>query len=146
MWPHTTLCLWTSGQSDCVNSTDTSQQKLTPRGWVVLVKLPVAQLLKNFPNILPKPNVHKSSPLVQILSQINPVHTTPSNFMLFWHQCLGLHNGRFHSGFPLKSNIHSSSTPCVLYDLPLFLLDLIVLITFGQETQQEDNKRRKIML
>jgi hypothetical protein len=52
--------------------------------------------------------VHKSPPQVPILSQIDPVHTTPfslsSTLILSTHLlCLGLPSGLFPSGFP--SNI-----------------------------------------
>jgi hypothetical protein len=48
--------------------------ELTAWSWVLLRKPPVAQLLKNFPTFY----IHKSSPVVSILNQMNPVHTTPS--------------------------------------------------------------------
>jgi hypothetical protein len=47
--------------------------------------------------------VHKSPPLVPILSQIDPVHTTPSYsyiLTLSTHLHLGLPSGLFPSGFP----------------------------------------------
>jgi hypothetical protein len=53
----------------------------------------------------PKVNycVHKSPPLVRILSQINPVHTTLSYLLKIHfniiHPFLGLPSGLFHSGF-----------------------------------------------
>jgi hypothetical protein len=55
--------------------------------------------------------VHRSLPLVPILSQIKPVHTTKyqlSNipFNIIRHRCLGLPSGLFLSGFPI-SNLHA---------------------------------------
>jgi hypothetical protein len=65
---------------------------------------------KNFPNILYDPNfhyrVHKSLPLVPILSQINPVHVTPSYFskinfnIIFLPTCRS--SQRCFSWFPSK--------------------------------------------
>jgi hypothetical protein len=50
--------------------------------------------------------VHKSPPLVPILSWINPVHTTPfylrSILILSTHLQLGLSSGLFPSGLPTK--------------------------------------------
>jgi hypothetical protein len=47
--------------------------------------------------------VHNSPPLVPILSQINPVHTTPSYVLILsFHLRLGLPSGLFPSGFPIK--------------------------------------------
>jgi hypothetical protein len=50
----------------------------TPWNWALLEKLPVAQLLNNFPTSYGTAKFHKSPSLVPILSQINPVHTAPS--------------------------------------------------------------------
>jgi hypothetical protein len=65
---------------------------------------------KEFPNILQNPkihyHIHMRLPLVPILSQINPVHYTPSyvrsTLTLSTHLHLGLSSGLFHSGFPTK--------------------------------------------
>jgi hypothetical protein len=65
---------------------------------------------QELPSILWYPKVHyrvhKTTPLVHILSQIDPVHTNPSHLsilMSFTHRRLRLPSGPFSSGFP--SNI-----------------------------------------
>jgi hypothetical protein len=90
---------------------------------------------QEFPNILRKPNnhshAHKSSPLVPILSQINLVHTTLSYFLrsifiISSHLQLGLPSCLFPSHIPLRP--HACCMSC-----PLILLDLVILITYGEE-------------
>jgi hypothetical protein len=83
------------------------------------------QLLKNFPTIYVTPKVHyrvhKSPPLVPI-SQIDPVHTTPSYlsiFILSTHLCLGLPSGLFPSGLPTNILCAVLFSPCVLHALPI---------------------------
>jgi hypothetical protein len=89
----------------------TYKTELTSWRWVLLEKPLVAQLL--FPNILRNPKVHyrvhKNPPLVPILSQINPVHTTPSNLSKIHssHLRLGLPCG-FLSFWFLHPNL-----PCI---------------------------------
>jgi hypothetical protein len=64
---------------------------------------------QELPSILGNPEVHyrvhKSSPLVPILSQIDPIHTIPSylskiHLILSTHLRLGLPSGLVPSGFP----------------------------------------------
>jgi hypothetical protein len=78
---------------------------------------------QDLPSILWNTNIrfrfHKSPPLVPILSQTNPVHTTPhsisprSIFIISSHLRLGLTSDLFPSGFP--SNDMSSSYPHSCY-------------------------------
>jgi hypothetical protein len=81
---------------------------------------------QELPNILWNPKVHhcvhKSPPLVPILRQINPVHTTPSYLrsilILSTHLCLGLPRSLFPSGILtnilyafLSATIHANALP-----------------------------------
>jgi hypothetical protein len=78
------------------------------RGWALPEKLPIVQPFRKFPAILRNVKVdhrvHKSPPLVPILSQFDPIHTIPSYLrsilILSTHLHLGLPSGLFPSGFP----------------------------------------------
>jgi hypothetical protein len=96
---------------------------------------------QKFPNILWNPKlhyrVHKSPPLVPILSQMIPVHTTPSYFsdlLLSYHLRLGLSNVLFPSGFPIKIP-YAVLLSLMLATCPsyLILLDFTILIIFEEE-------------
>jgi hypothetical protein len=86
---------------------------------------------QEFPNILWNPKfhyrVHKSLPLVPILSQIN--HSIPphpislrSILILYSHLRLGLPSGLFPSGSPMRAKCPAQP----------ILLDLIILILLGE--------------
>jgi hypothetical protein len=85
--------------------------------------------------------VHKSPPLVPILSHINPLHTTPSHpislrstLIQSTHLHLGLSSGLFPSDFPTNI-LYAVLFAYVRATRPahLIFLDLIILITFGQK-------------
>jgi hypothetical protein len=68
-------------------------------------------------------NVHKSPPMVRIMSQINQVNTTPSylskiHFNII-HLYLGLPSGLFPSGFSIKILYPFLFSPFVLHALPI---------------------------
>jgi hypothetical protein len=51
-----------------------TSKQLTPETEILLDKLTVPQLVKKFPVFDGKQKIHSSTPLVSILSQINPIH------------------------------------------------------------------------
>jgi hypothetical protein len=95
--------------------------------WALPEKLPIVQPFRKFPAILRNPKVHhrvhKSPPLVPILSQFDPVHTIPSYLrsilILSTHLRIGLTNGLFPSGFPTNILHAFLISPFVLHALPI---------------------------
>jgi hypothetical protein len=94
------------------------------------------------PNILWNPMVnyrfYKSPPLVPILSEIDPVHTTPtslrSSLVMSDHIRLGLPSGLFPSGSPNSILYAFLFSPLrVTFTVYFILLDLIILIIVGEK-------------
>jgi hypothetical protein len=102
-----------------------------------LEKLPVVQLLKNFPTFLDAEGSLSCS-LVPILSQIDSVHNTATYFSRthfnIIHQPMStLPSDHFHSGSPTKFLYAFFLSPiratCLFH---LIIFDLIILITLGE--------------
>jgi hypothetical protein len=112
------------------------------RSWALLEKLPIVQPLKNFPAFYGTRRfiiVFTRAPLAPILSQIDPVYTIPfyllrSILLLPTHLRLCLPSGLFLSVFPtnILYAILFSHIRATCHD-HLILLDLIILIMFGEE-------------
>jgi hypothetical protein len=95
------------------------------------------------PSILWNPKVHyrvhKSLPLILILSHINPIHTIPCylskiHFNIVTHSRVGLPSGVFPSGFP-NNILYAFFFSLIRATCPAHLvpLDLIILINLGEE-------------
>jgi hypothetical protein len=82
--------------------------------------------------------IHKIPPLVHILSQINPVHTTlfyisKTNFLRSTHLRVGLLSGLFRYDFPTNKLYAFLFTIRAICPSHLILLGLIILIILGEE-------------
>jgi hypothetical protein len=115
--------------------------------WALLEKLPTVQLLKNFPEFCGTQRfitmftraLHWSLSWARLIQSI-PSH--PISLKIYinivQHLCLGLPNGLFPSGLPINILYALFFSPIRdTYPAQLILLDLIILIMFGEEYSYE---------
>ena len=113
-----------------------------PRCWVLPEALTVRQLVPTRPHFR-KLKVHyriqNSPPPVPFLSQINPVHVSPFRFLKFRFKIIHPPKPR-SSKWSLSLNsptpklcMHLSYLPCVPHVLPIFFLNLITRMQFGDQ-------------
>jgi hypothetical protein len=107
---------------------------------------------QKLPNILWNPKVHyrvhRSPPPVTILSQTNPIHTTPtylrSILLLFSHLRLGLPSDIFLSGSSTKDPICIPFT-CMLHALP-FSCSLITFQLYMSKSRCYESSHYAVFL
>jgi hypothetical protein len=125
--------------------------------WLLLEKLTVAPLVKNFLSILwnrkVHNHIHKSPPLVRILNQINSAQALPSNFLwsvliLSSHIHLGLRSGNFHSAFPTVTVAALSliCATCLFISPPLiWSLWFYIYIYMALTEHEAESYRREVI-
>jgi hypothetical protein len=114
---------------------------LIPRSRVLLEKLIIRSARQEIICLLWNQKIHyrvqKRPPPVPVLSQMNPIHTLPSDFLkiiliLSSHLSLGLPSGLFPTGLQTKPLYTFLISPCAACPAHLILLDLILLIIFAE--------------
>jgi hypothetical protein len=82
-------------------------------------------------------HVHKGPPLVPTLNQLKKVHATPSYLRSVLisssHLRLRLFSVLFPYDFPTKALYAFLFFPCVLHPLHIFVIDLFILFSVGEE-------------
>jgi hypothetical protein len=96
--------------TNCTNViTRTNSTQLSPP-WEVASCAATQEIPSSIWNTQVYYRVHKSPPLVPILNQNDPVHTTPSYLILSTQLRIGLPGGLFPSGFPTNVIKFKNST------------------------------------
>jgi hypothetical protein len=130
-WPNHKISLNLPGRWEIAN-------KLTPWSWILLEKLPVAQLLKNFQALYANRRfitvftraLHWSLCWARSIQSISPHCLSKIHLNIILELCLGLPGGLFLSGFQNQNPIYIPLLPMHATDpVHPILLDLIIIIT-----------------
>jgi hypothetical protein len=112
---------------------DAVRSKLTLRSRVILEKLIVPQLVKKFQHLM-NPNIcyciHKSPLCLPVLSQINPVHASPSYLLKIYFSIILSSMPRSSNGFfsyvsACKFCMHLCTSPHIVHATPISLICII---------------------